>query len=86
MTVLKTNGAFMILAKNPKRLPLRAYTPDSMPPLDVSSTARVDNLNADLLDGMDCALRTPAGGNDVNSPSRSPVPPQQSSSNTARRP
>jgi len=53
MTVLKTNGGFRILAKNPVRPPLMIYTPDSMPPLDVSSTAKVNNLNADLLDGMD---------------------------------
>jgi hypothetical protein len=53
MTVLKTNGGFRILAKNPKRPPLMIYTPDSMPPLDVSSTAKVANLNADLLDGLD---------------------------------
>jgi hypothetical protein len=53
MTVLKTNGGFRILAKNPKRPPLMIYTPDSMPPLDVSSTAHVANLNADLLDGVD---------------------------------
>jgi hypothetical protein len=53
MTVLKTNGGFRILAKNPKRPPLMIYTPDSMPPLDVSSTAKVTNLNVDLLDGMD---------------------------------
>jgi hypothetical protein len=53
MTVLKTNGGFRILAKNPKRPPLMIYTPDSMPPLDVSSQAKVDNLNVDLLDGLD---------------------------------
>jgi hypothetical protein len=53
MTVLKTNGGFRILAKNPKRPPLMVYTPDSMPPLDVSSTAKVANFNADLLDGVD---------------------------------
>jgi hypothetical protein len=53
MTVLKTNGGLRILAKNPKRPPLMVYTPDSMPPLDVSSTAKVENLNVDLLDGMD---------------------------------
>jgi hypothetical protein len=53
MTVLKTNGGLRILAKNPKRPPLMVYTPDSMPPLDVSSTAKIDNLNADLLDGLD---------------------------------
>jgi hypothetical protein len=28
------------------------YSPDSMPPLDVSSTAKVKNLNVDLLDGL----------------------------------
>jgi hypothetical protein len=53
MTVLKTNGGFRILAKNPKRPPLMIYTPDSMPPLDVSSQAKVENLNVDLLDGLD---------------------------------
>jgi hypothetical protein len=53
MTVLKSNGGFRILAKNPKRPPLMVYTPDSMPPLDVSSSAKVENLNVDLLDGMD---------------------------------
>jgi len=53
MTVLKSNGGFRILAKNPKRPPLMIYTPDSMPPLDVSSTAKVENLNVDLLDGLD---------------------------------
>jgi hypothetical protein len=51
MTVLKTNGGFRILAKNPKRPPLMVYTPDSMPPFDVSSQAKVENLNVDLLDG-----------------------------------
>jgi hypothetical protein len=61
MTVLKTNGGFRILAKNPKRPPLMIYTPDSMPPLDVSSTARVDNLNADLLDALDSTAFSPAG-------------------------
>jgi hypothetical protein len=55
MTVLKSNGGFRILAKNPKRPPLMVYTPDSMPPLDVSSKARVDNLNADLVDGMNAS-------------------------------
>jgi hypothetical protein len=29
------------------------YTPDSIPPLQVSSQAKVANLNADLLDGAD---------------------------------
>ena len=53
MTVLKTNGGFRILAKSPKRPPLMIYSPDSMPPLQVSSKAKVRNLNADLLDGMD---------------------------------
>ena len=53
MTVLKSNGGLRILAKNPKRPPLMVYTPDSMPPLDVSSTAKVANFNADLLDGVD---------------------------------
>jgi len=53
MTVLKTNGGFRILAKNPARPPLMIYTPDSMPPLDVSSTAKVENLNVDMLDGLD---------------------------------
>ena len=55
MTVLKSNGGFRILAKNPKRPPLMVYTPDSMPPLDVSSSAKVENLNADLLDGSNAA-------------------------------
>jgi hypothetical protein len=61
MTVLKTNGGFRILAKNPKRPPLMVYSPDSMPPLDVSSQAKVANLNADLLDGMDSSAFSPAG-------------------------
>jgi hypothetical protein len=55
MTVLKTNGGFRILAKNPKRPPLMVYTPDSVPPLDVSSQAKVANLNVDLLDGLDAS-------------------------------
>ena len=53
MTVLKSDGGFRILAKNPKRPPLMIYSPDSMPPLDVSSKAKVENLNVDLLDGLD---------------------------------
>jgi hypothetical protein len=53
MTVLKSNGGFRILAKKPQRPPLMVYTPDEMPPLQVSSRARVANLNADLLDGKD---------------------------------
>ena len=61
MTVLKTNGGFRILAKNPKRPPLMVYTPDSMPPFDVSSTAKVQNLNVDLLDGLDSSAFSPAG-------------------------
>jgi hypothetical protein len=56
MTVLKTNGGFRILAKDPKRPPLMVYTPDSMPPLQVSSKAKVENLNADLLDGVDSSV------------------------------
>ena len=60
MTVLKTNGGLRILAKNPVRPPLMVYTPDSMAPFDVSSTARVDNLNADLLDGLDSSAFSPA--------------------------
>ena len=59
MTVLKTNGGFRILAKDPKRPPLMIYSPDSMPPLDVSSTAKVENLNVDLLDGMDSTAFSP---------------------------
>lgn len=55
MTVLKTNGGFRILAKAPKRPPLMVFSPDSMPPLQVSSQARVENLNADLLDGFDAS-------------------------------
>jgi len=55
MTVLKSNGGLRILAKNPKRPPLMVYTPDSMPPLQVSSKARVANLNADLLDGLNAS-------------------------------
>jgi hypothetical protein len=62
MTVLKTNGGFRILAKSPKRPPLMVITPDSMPPLQVSSQAKVANLNADLLDGLDAGqLAVPAG-------------------------
>jgi hypothetical protein len=53
MTVLKSNGGFRILAKNPARPPLMVYTPDSMAPFQISSAAKVDNLNADLLDGLD---------------------------------
>jgi hypothetical protein len=53
MTVLKTNGGFRILAKNPARPPLMIYSPNSMPPLEVTSKAKVTNLNADLLDGSD---------------------------------
>jgi len=53
MTVLKSNGGLRILAKNPKRPPLMIYTSDNMPPLQVSSKAKVANLNADLLDGLD---------------------------------
>ena len=60
MTVLKTNGGFRILAKNPKRPPLMIYSPDSIPPLDVSSTAKVENLNVDLLDGLDSSAFSPA--------------------------
>jgi hypothetical protein len=55
MTVLKTNGGFRILAKNPKRPPLMIYTPDGMPPLEVSSKAKVENLNADLVDGLNAS-------------------------------
>ena len=63
MTVLKTNGGFRILAKNPARPPLMIYSPDSMPPLDVSSTAKVANLNVDLLDGESAAdLASVSGG------------------------
>jgi hypothetical protein len=61
MTVLKSNGGFRILAKNPKRPPLMVYTPDSMPPLDVSSQAKVENLNVDLLDGLDSSAFSPIG-------------------------
>ena len=61
MTVLKTNGGFRIQAKNPKRPPLMVYTPDSMPPMAVSSRAKVENLNVDLLDGLDSSAFSPAG-------------------------
>ena len=61
MTVLKTNGGFRINAKNPVRPPLGVWSPDTMPPLEVTSTARVDNFNADLLDGMDSSAFSAAG-------------------------
>ena len=55
MTVLKTNGGFRILAKNPVRPPLMIYSPDGMPPLQVTSTAKVTNLNADMVDGVNAS-------------------------------
>jgi hypothetical protein len=44
-----------------KNIPMRLFSPDGVPPLQVNQQVLVDNLNADLVDGLDAEAFASAG-------------------------
>jgi hypothetical protein len=85
-TAVATNGASLLLGKanatkavtalaNKNGTPLSLTAKKGSPPLKVSSTVKVKNLNADELDGRDASSFLPAGGKAADASELGGLPP-----------